>query len=154
MVKVTNRDCANYVSNRIAFKGSNLFGEWDYAGDYFNNGRGTPYIVYSWGRHFPIYAYVYGKWYENTDKYSASTSRHQTQARPDANTIKVNTKDINSMLLSNSENRCESLDELIYCNLCGEGHKPADVGQVYGQLTCVECAKGMGEPLQFRGFHQ
>ena len=49
---------------------------------------------------------------------------------------------------------CESLDELIYCNLCGEGHKPADVGQVYGQLTCVKCAKGMGESLQLRGFHQ
>jgi len=39
----------------------------------------------------------------------------------------------------------------IYCNLCGEGHQPADVGQVYGQLTCVQCADGMGEPLQFRG---
>jgi len=42
---------------------------------------------------------------------------------------------------------------LIYCNLCGEGHKPADVGQVYGQLTCTQCADGMGEPLQLRGVH-
>ena len=152
--KTSNRDCAVYVDRREPFKAHNLFGEWDHDKDVFDTMMDCPYVVYSYGRHFPIYAWLDGKWYENTDKYSVSTSKHQTQARPNANTIKVNTRGIVSMLLDTVESRCKNLYELIYCNLCGEGHKPADVGQVYGQLTCVRCAKGMGESLQLRGFHQ
>ncbi|SVC38203.1 uncharacterized protein METZ01_LOCUS291057, partial [marine metagenome] len=38
--------------------------------------------------------YLNGIWYENTDKYSVSTSKHQTQARPEASTVKVDTRAI------------------------------------------------------------
>ena len=95
MNKTANKDCASYVTKREEFKGSNLFGEWDGASDYFDiSDTYTPYVVYSYGRHFPIYLYLNGVWYENTDKYSVSTSKHQTQARPEASTFKVNTQAI------------------------------------------------------------
>jgi len=42
---------------------------------------------------------------------------------------------------------------VIYCNVCGEGRQPENIGQVFGQLTCVECAENIGEPLQQRGVH-
>jgi hypothetical protein len=36
-------------------------------------------IIYSWGNHFPIaYKIGYGKYLFNVDKYSKSTSKHQT----------------------------------------------------------------------------
>ena len=43
---------------------------------------------------------------------------------------------------------------LIYCNLCGEGSPVEDIGLVYGQITCVGCAEGMGEELRDRGMAQ
>jgi hypothetical protein len=42
------------------------------------------YVVYSYGRHFPIYIYVHcaDKWFVNKDKYSPTTSRHQSCCNP------------------------------------------------------------------------
>jgi hypothetical protein len=71
-MNIANKDARRCVENRVPFKGSHLFGEW----------QGKVYVVYSYGYHFPIYAYKSGQWYRNTDKYSVSTSRHQSQARP------------------------------------------------------------------------
>jgi hypothetical protein len=72
-MKTSNNKARALVVDRKDFKGSNLFAEtW----------RGI-YAVYSYGYHFPIYAFVDGKWYANEDKYSRSTTRHQSQARPE-----------------------------------------------------------------------
>ena len=102
MNKTANKDCAPYVTKREEFKGSNLFGEWDRLSEYGDISETyTPYIVYSYGRHFPIYLYLNGVWYENTDKYSVSTSKHQTQARPEASTVKVDTQDIMDIISKN-----------------------------------------------------
>lgn len=72
--RITNKDASSYVSRRALFKGSNLYSE----------NRGNAYVVFSYGEHFPLFIYAGGKWYENEVRYSPSTSRHQTQARPDA----------------------------------------------------------------------
>ena len=48
----------------------------------------------------------------------------------------------------------EKKQSLIYCNLCGEGSPVKDIGLVYGQITCVGCAEGMGEELRDRGMAQ
>ena len=47
------------------------------------------YVVYSYGTHFPIYVYDHGVelWFGNVDKYSPTTSKHQTMSRPDAEEI-------------------------------------------------------------------
>lgn len=72
VVRISNKQAGGYVAHRAIFQGSNLFSER----------RGNAYVVYSYGYHFPLFVHVGGVWYENMDKYSASTSRQQSQARP------------------------------------------------------------------------
>jgi len=97
-MSISNKDCAPYVTDRREFKGSHLFGEWDSVAEWISNEN--MYAVYSYGYHFPIYIWVGGIWYENTDKYSMSTSKHQTQARPDADTVKMDTDGMVDILRS------------------------------------------------------
>jgi len=74
MKRVSNSGCGKYVSQRIPFRGSNLFAEQ----------QDKLYIVYSYGKHFPMYIYDedVGQWFGNSNKYSQSTSRQQSQAYP------------------------------------------------------------------------
>lgn len=74
MIKTSNAACRQYVQARQEFKGSNLFGQ-QYNG---------VYVVYSYGHHWPLYAYVEAEdqWYATSCKRSVSTSRHATQANP------------------------------------------------------------------------
>jgi hypothetical protein len=105
-MNISNKDCAPYVTDRREFKGSHLFGEWDGPTEWLpNNTANTPYVVYSYGHHFPIYIWLDGLWYENTDKYSVSTSKHQTQARPDALTVRTNTNGMIDILKGNFQER-------------------------------------------------
>jgi len=73
-MKTTNTKSSIYTTKKEEFKANNLFAEW-------TNGV---YVVYSYGRHFPMFLYnpVKDKWFENKDKYSISTSKQQNQARP------------------------------------------------------------------------
>jgi hypothetical protein len=77
-MKLSNKEVRPCVESLIPFKANNLYGEESKV-----NGV-LVYAVYSYGYHFPIYAYSYklNKWYGNKEKYSVSTSRHQSQARP------------------------------------------------------------------------
>ena len=65
------------------------------------------YIVYSYGEHFPLAAFNYTEklWYLNTDKYSATTSRHQSIVKQalhkDARIILCNTVELISLLRGN-----------------------------------------------------
>jgi hypothetical protein len=76
MKKITNKRAREYVEKRLPFKGSHLWGEYSWKTAY------NLYIVYSYSYKWPLLMYYRGKWYANTDKYSVSTSRHLTQARP------------------------------------------------------------------------
>ena len=76
--RVANKVIGAYIDKLEIVEGSNIFTE--------NSGyQEQPlYIVYSYGWHFPMYIYCRQAdlWYGNSDKYSASTSKHQSQARP------------------------------------------------------------------------
>ena len=74
MVKVANNNCRQYIESLTEFKGSNLFSE----------SNTKYYVVYSYGYHFPILLYVRAgaTWFINNDKYSRSTSKHQSQTYP------------------------------------------------------------------------
>jgi hypothetical protein len=74
-VKISNKDGGLYTSNFSEFKGNNTFAEYSESG---------VYTVYSYGYHFPMYVFKDLTWYENSDKYSASTSKQQTQMRPNS----------------------------------------------------------------------
>ena len=74
-MKIANRDARDFGESKEEFKANNLFAEFNHKGHY---------VVYSYGYHFPMF--VFHKelgWIENDDKYSVSTSKQQTQARPD-----------------------------------------------------------------------
>lgn len=82
-MRVSNNKARDYVNGLHEFQGSNMFGKWLDVG----NGRTETnllYAVYSYGSHFPMYVWdsTEKKWIGNKDKYSRSTTRHQSQGRP------------------------------------------------------------------------
>jgi hypothetical protein len=76
--RVNNGDMSGQVAYHNTFVNNNdtAWGEHTHSGDL--------YVVYSYGYHFPMYIYDYKaqQWFGNSDKYSSTTSRHQSQARP------------------------------------------------------------------------
>jgi hypothetical protein len=71
MSRVANKDASKYIRRLEPFQGSNFVG----------CRVGEMYVAYSYGSHFPVCIYTDGVWLENSDKYSRSTSRHQSYAR-------------------------------------------------------------------------
>lgn len=71
-MRVSNKSCRSWVQRREPFKANHLFAE---------RANGF-YVVYSYGHHWPLWAFDGQVWYENVDKYSSSTSRHKSQSRP------------------------------------------------------------------------
>ena len=80
-MKTSNRAAGALVSRQVVFRGSNTYSERN----------GVQYVVYSYGEHFPLYLWVNdtrdgqtpeGVWYENSQRYSSSTSKHRSQLRP------------------------------------------------------------------------
>jgi hypothetical protein len=84
MPRIANREASSYALAREPFDNHNetLFGEW--------RDEYSRYIVYSYGYHWPLYIYdtTTEQWYENESRYSRTTSRHRSQARPTGNTVK------------------------------------------------------------------
>ena len=97
--RIANKIARAFVQKAEPFQGSNLFGEYDDS----DEGSNTPYVVYSYGYHFPMFIYLGNSWYENSDKYSVSTSKQQSQARPTMDTIKLNTDDMKKLLWNNTK---------------------------------------------------
>jgi hypothetical protein len=80
--KVNNGDMSGQVAYRNTFVNNNDTAWGEHSGDL--------YVVYSYGYHFPMYVYDYRleQWFGNSDKYSSTTSRHQSYARPRGEDIK------------------------------------------------------------------
>ena len=72
MDRVANKDCRSYVERKEEFNGSNLYAR----------NIGKIYVVYSYGKHYPMFLFRKENWYENSDGYSVSTRKHHGQARP------------------------------------------------------------------------
>jgi len=120
--KITNVNAREYVNNLKPFKGSNLEGKWekDYRGDW-------GYIVTSYGW-YPIYIYKYKKWFEVDSRYSSSTGKQMSKARPTNSgdgfvnlsgreMEKVrNGVDVDEFMGSKSKSFTESIDKLIDSN--------------------------------------
>ena len=82
-VRVSNQKSSGYVESRTPFRANNLDGVK------LDNGV---YVVLSYG-YYPLWLYKGGKWYGNSEKYSVSTSKQQTQSRPSVGEIKMITTD-------------------------------------------------------------
>ena len=70
-------------------------------GTVFTKDKGDLYIVYSYGEHFPMYVYdrFVELWFANYDKYSPTTSKHQTLSRPDIDELNMLSTEELSMLI-------------------------------------------------------
>lgn len=82
--RIANKAARRMVEQRRPFEGSNLFARESTP----QHGHTTLYVVCSYGPHFPIYIAETDnetgevQWYENVEKFSQSTTRHQSQANP------------------------------------------------------------------------
>ena len=90
MIRTSNIKCSEYVNNKIEFKANNIFSE--------HIKKDKLYIVYSYGHHFPMYIKYKNTWYENSDKYSVSTSKQQSQSRPSYKTKLKTTKQLKDII--------------------------------------------------------
>lgn len=92
-MRVANKAVASMVANRRPFEGSHMYAREEAVMGENGQVVSDLYIVYSYGPHFPIYIAETDvetkttRWYANNESYSQSTSRHQSQARPDAQCI-------------------------------------------------------------------
>jgi hypothetical protein len=92
-LRINNHDMRRLVTDRHLFTNNN---ETVYA-----QHRGDLYVVYSYGEHFPMYAFdeVACVWLGNKDKYSRTTTTHQSLARPDTDSIRwMNTDDLRTVV--------------------------------------------------------
>ena len=96
MIKTSNFKCSELVNNKVVFKANNIFSE--------HIKKDKLYIVYSYGHHFPMYIKYKNTWYENSDKYSVSTSKQQNQARPNAKTKLLSTNKMKELIYKTSLN--------------------------------------------------
>tara|TARA_R110002051_G_C8481797_1_gene461758 strand:+ start:208 stop:639 length:432 start_codon:yes stop_codon:yes gene_type:complete len=110
MDTITLKQMSEYTTYHLPFKNSN---ETVFAKEPPNPFEGQDlYVVYSYGEHFPIYVYDYQSemWFGNDDKYSPTTSKHQTMAEPEVDDIQWLTT--------------EELNQIIYCggyrNYCSD----------------------------------
>lgn len=105
-MRVSNNKAIDMVDNLEVFQGSNTFAEWLSHGSGDDSGHHELkkiYVVYSYGSHFPMYIYddQEDKWIGNKDKYSQSTTRHQSLLRPsDGVEIWLNTDEMRSVVSS------------------------------------------------------
>lgn len=87
-MKIANRIARVFVRELVPFTGNNLYAE----------NRRQLYVVFSYGEHWPLWVYdrTKDRWYENSDKYSSTTSKHKSQTRPidDGSTIPLSAEHI------------------------------------------------------------
>jgi len=99
MKATSNKNARVLVNGLTDFKGSNTFAETNAP----TETRPTYlYVVYSYGYHFPMYIAEWFEgqeptWYENSDKYSQSTTRQQSLLRPSAPTIKMGNEQMKTL---------------------------------------------------------
>lgn len=95
-MRVSNNNAIDKVDSLEEFQGSNTFGKWVS----YDEGRTKLYVVYSYGHHFPMYVYDDNEdtWVGNKDKYSRSTTRHQSQLRPSEVSIWYNTDELKEVI--------------------------------------------------------
>jgi hypothetical protein len=81
-IKTSGGRARTHVQAKENFKNHNgqLFGRWE-----------TPllYVVYSYGSHWPLFAWDGFEWYENEDRCSMTTSKHRSQTHPLRETTKL-----------------------------------------------------------------
>ena len=102
VIRTSNRGAGKLVRDRRLFKGSNIFSEY----------RDGVYAVYSYGYHFPMYVWVDAeeKWYGNCDRYSITTTIHQSRCHPYTDVDWYETRDLEQLIM---EKRAEAREVMV-----------------------------------------
>jgi hypothetical protein len=97
--KITNREARDYVKNHKSFKASNIFAT-HVLGRAPDGSQIRTYVVYSYGTHFPIYAFSYevNRWFANKDRYSITTSKHKGLCHPHESCVEVDTATLKQII--------------------------------------------------------
>lgn len=89
MKRINGRHARSYVQSLKPFKNSNgqLYADW------IDSER---YVVYSYGSHWPLFVYHISRntWFENSDRYGVTTSKHRTFTHPHTDTVLLNLESI------------------------------------------------------------
>ena len=98
-VNTSNKNARAKVQALTPFKGSNTFAEYTAPQ---GNTLTHRYVVYSYGYHFPMFIAEWQdgqspQWYENTDKYSVSTSKQFSQLHPHTPTLYFSTEQMKTI---------------------------------------------------------
>jgi hypothetical protein len=88
-MKTTNAKSRQFVQNRLPFIANNLKGVVE----------GNFYIVYSYGW-YPLFAYYSdtNTWFENSERYSVSTSKQRGQCHPQTDTLTISHDDLKQFI--------------------------------------------------------
>lgn len=115
MTRVSNRDMRGCVIRKQAFKNSNdtVYGEWKRVLNPDANEAKEIYVVFSYGSHFPMYIYVpeLEVWFANADRYSVTTSRHQSQCHPGGNPVPLSCEAMRGVVSGQLKLNC---NEVLY----------------------------------------
>ena len=130
-MKTANSNARKLVDGLTEFEGSNTFAEiypprnedtHSAHALLFTERPTWLYAVYSYGHHFPLYVAEWLnpdksdiKWYENSDRYSVSTSKHKSQLRP---------SNVTTMLLNNEDMRIVSKHGIAGVAILGGKNEP------------------------------
>lgn len=97
-MRIANKAAASMVAQQRPFEGSNMFARCEVVIGEGGQVVSDLYIVYSYGEHFPMYVAETDhetkttRWYGNVNRYSRSTTRHQSQAHPNVQCIPMDTE--------------------------------------------------------------
>lgn len=109
---IANRDARKYVQKRTPFNGSpnpdhvfanelNPRRSALYAGWISTPDGQEMYVVCSYGDHWPLFIYCrdVDMWFENSDKYGNTTSRHHSTAHPHCETTLLDCSNMVKLML-------------------------------------------------------
>ena len=95
MKKTSNKNSSTFVESQTPFKANNLSAD-------FENGA---YVVRSY-KHYPIFVFKGGEWFENNNTYSVTTAKQMTQSgwRVRSNTTLKTTEELKTIIRGSAEN--------------------------------------------------
>ncbi len=95
--RINGRLARPYVQRKEPFQNSNgqLYAEW-YGASHSEENNNSRYVVYSYGRHWPLFVYVpqVSLWFENKEKFSPTTSKHRSYSHPHCDTVLLSLEQI------------------------------------------------------------
>ena len=90
-MKTTNAKSRQFVQSLQPFEANNLRGVKE----------GNFYVVYSY-KWYPLFAYYYDTytWFENSERYSVSTSKQRGQCHPHTDTISMTHEELKNFIVT------------------------------------------------------